>query len=184
MGPESPHSTARNPSTLAFKCKARPSSVRATSKAFPWGWASPSLARRPGPCAALWGPNHQNSSALTRLQGCGSGRWSGGGLAPPRGICQAEVRSAVSIFSLPSARSFLYHFVSGVSPSGGKQDDGFLSRPALRKGLGPQPHGESLNTHLGPLCPHSQDTQFWWLSCEGIIPISIYEVPVHSVEMF
>lgn len=79
------------------------------------------------------------------------------------------------------------HFVSlslAHRPQGAGGGDGSLSGTAPGKGLGPQPHGESEKTRLGPACPRSQDTQVWWLCWERMIIASIYAVPARPDGMF
>ena len=79
----------------------------------------------------------------------------------PRGA--SAVLGCDQLSASPRFQALEAHFISlslaRLHQVGGG-GDGSLSGPASGKGLGPQPRSESEKTQVGPLCPHSQDTQF------------------------
>lgn len=68
----------------------------------------------------------------------------------------------------------------------GGGDGGFLSQSALGKGLGWQPHGQSEEAQLGPLCPRSKDTRVTLrtLSYGGSAVRDLFLLNLHSACTF
>ena len=143
--------------------------MRAGSDPFPWKWISPFLARRSGPDPVLWGPSHQKSSVLARFCGCGSARWSGGGLALPRGSCRARVCDLLS--ACPASKHMTLSLVRLHQVEAGMADPSH--GPCWGQDLVRTVSQRRLSLDLctpAPWTPRvtSQGAQFWWLCCERI----------------